>query len=77
MKDFFGGGASVLDGNETLPVHIEVANGNIVSIEFDVSMLIEPFLDENFDLSLSYYNYSVAFSNYDQISPIIIPEEVK
>ena len=77
MKDFFGGGASVLEGNETLPVHIEVVNGNIVSIEFDVSMLIETFLDENFNLSLSYYTYSIAFLKYDQISPIIIPEEVK
>jgi hypothetical protein len=77
MKDFFGGGASALEGNETLTVHIEVANGNIVSIEFDVSMLIEPFLDKNFDLSLSYCNYSIAFSKYGQINPIIIPKEVK
>lgn len=77
IKDFFGGGSSVLQGNETLQIHLEVTNGNITLIQFDVTMLIEPFLDENFDLSLSHCNYSVAFSKYDQINPIIIPEEVK
>lgn len=77
IKDFFGGGSSVLQGNETLQIDIEVTNGKITLIQFDVTMLIEPFLDENFDLSLSYYNYSVAFSKYNQISPIIIPEKVK
>lgn len=77
IKDFFGGGSSALDGNETLLVHIEVYNGNIVSIEFDVSMIIEPFLDENFEMNLTYYTYSISFSNYGQVSPIIIPNEVK
>ena len=77
IKDFFGGGSSVLQGNETLQIYLEVTNGNITLIQFDVTMLIEPFLDENFDLSLSHYNYSVAFSKYGQINPIIIPKEVK
>lgn len=77
IKDFFGGGSSALEGNETLPVHIEVKDGKIVSIEFDVSMIIEPFLDENFVLSLSYYTYLISFSNYGQVSPIVIPDEVK
>ena len=77
IKDFFGGGAFVLEGNETLPIHIEVENGNIVSVEFDVSMIIEPFLDDNFDLNLSYYSYIITFSNYGAIDPIVIPDEVK
>jgi hypothetical protein len=74
---FFDGIMIDLEGNETLLVHIEVKNGKIVLIKFDVSIIIEPFLDANFDLNLSYYTYSIEFTNYNLVNPIIIPKEVK
>ncbi len=66
-----------LEGNETLLVHIEVEDSKIVFIEFDVSMVIQPLFDKNSDLTISFYTFSLKFSNYDQVSPIIIPEAVK